>query len=157
MGERAAPSRDARQPHRAKGDRVMTIRTHHALSRRAMLPLLAAAALTPALITRAKAQGADWQTYRREDLGFEVEMPGTPKLSTDRNDDGWTSVDAEVTVGSLLFGVSYQSHRTAMTIPEVTRAQREAARHLGMSVARERTFAINGFAGLEFVMVGDVF
>jgi len=133
----------------------MTIRRHRPLSRRAVLPLIAAAALSPALIVRARAQ--DWQAYRREDLGFEVEMPGQPKLSEDKNEDGWTSVDAEVTVGAMLFAVSHQSYRKAMTIPEVTLAQRMAARHLGMSVVRERTFTINGFPALEFVMAGATF
>ena len=55
------------------------------MSRRALLPLIAATALSPALFvpSAVRAQGAVWQIYRRDDLGFEIDMPGKPKIEVE--------------------------------------------------------------------------
>jgi hypothetical protein len=127
------------------------------LSRRALLPLAGAVVLSPVMPARLMAQDADWQVYRREDLGFEVEMPGKPKLSEDKSVDGWTTVDAQVAFASMLFAAAHQIGPAPMSIPEYLRAQRMASRTMGLAVVREVQFTINGFPGLEFVAAGDVF
>ena len=66
--------------------------TLRSMSRRTFLPLVAGVALSPALLVQsARTQGAGWQIYRPEGLGFEVEMPGKPKVTVEKGerDDPW--------------------------------------------------------------------
>lgn len=134
----------------------MTIRIQRALPRRVLLRLIAAAALSPALMPRAQAQ--DWQTWRRDDLGFAVEMPGQPSVSEDKTDDGWSTIDAEVTFANMLFAVAHQvSPQPPVSLEEYLVAQRMASRHLGMPVVRETRFTMNGFSGVEIVSAGHTF
>jgi len=131
------------------------------VSRRALLPLIATAALSPALLVQsARAQGATWQIYRPEGLGFEVEMPGKPKVTVEKGerDDPWVrSINAEVDFDPLYFGASYHEFTEAVSIAQLTAAQRMAARQLGVETPRETAITMNGFPGLEFVGESDSF
>jgi hypothetical protein len=126
------------------------------LSRRSCLPLLAAVVLSPVLPARAaRAQGDVWQAYRRDDLGFEVEMPGTPKIeveeSQDQDDPSVKSVSAEVTFEDTLFAAGYQEYRRPTSVEEELRAQRWAARAGLGKIASETRFMMNGLPGVEVV------
>jgi len=136
--------------------------TIRSMSRRAFLPLVAGAALSPVVLVpqAARAQGANWQIYRREDLGFEVELPGKPNITveTGEPDDRWVrSINAEVDFDRLYFGASYNEFKEAASIEQVARAQRMAARTLGVAAPRETTITLNGFQGLDFVGESDAF
>jgi len=69
-----------------------------------LLRLLTAPAL-------AQTSQESWQDFRREDLGFKIEMPGTPKVENDESAvDGKTikSVSAQVDFDERTLGVSYE-------------------------------------------------
>lgn len=126
------------------------------MSRRSLLPLIAGAALSPVLLapSAVRAQGANWQLYRREDLGFEIEMPGRPEVREDRI-DGMRSIDAEIDVDRILFGASYHEFEEDISVEQVAAAQRMAARQLGIKATRVTTIKVNGVAGLDVVSESD--
>jgi hypothetical protein len=128
----------------------MTVRS---MSRRAFLPLVAGAALSPVVLMpqAARAQGANWQIYRREDLGFEIEMPGRPAIRKERI-DGQASVEVTVDVDQMQFGIGYQEYEEAISVEEMAAAQRLTARTLGGKVTRETIGTMNGFPSLEIVI-----
>ena len=129
------------------------------MSRRALLPLIAAAALSPgAIMTPARAHGIAWRMYRREDLGFEVEMPGEPEVivETGEGDDPWVrSIDAQVDAEQMTFGASYHEYQRPISPEEEALAQDEAVRMLEARIARETLFTMSGFRAREFVMESD--
>ena len=135
----------------------MTLRTDNPISRRALLPLIAAA-LSPALLAppAARAQDANWQLHRPEGLGFEIEMPGKPEIREDRA-DGWTSIDAVTDFDRMHFGVSYQQAEEGVSVQRVSAALRMAARQLGIKDTLETAFTMNGFPGLDIVSESDAF
>ena len=125
------------------------------LSRRACLPLVAAAVLSPVALVRAQAQADVWQIYRREDLGYEIEMPGTPKIREDGDTD-WRSIDAQVDFEDKLFGITWQEASYSISVQEVSTAQRIVAKSLGGKVTRATPITMNGFPGLEIGIESDV-
>ena len=131
----------------------MTFRSTNPISRRAFLPLIAATALSPALLvpSAARAQGVAWQIYRREDLGFEIDMPGRPAIRKERI-DGQAAVEVTVDVDRLHFGVGYQEYEEAISVEEFAAAQRLTARTLGGKVTRETITTMNGFPALEIII-----
>lgn len=139
----------------------MTFGTNRPISRRALLPLIATTALAPSLLVPsvARAQGVNWQIYRREDLGFEVEMPGEPKITTEkgeRDDILVRSVDAVVDVDQTTFGAYFQEFRNLLSMREELLGQQLFARSLEGRVTREVAFTMNGFEGREFAIESTV-
>jgi hypothetical protein len=129
------------------------------LSRRACLQFVAAVTLSPAVVTRAQAQGDVWQMYRREDLGFEIEMPGKPRIEVEENqgkdDPRLRAVDAQANFEETLFGAHYEEYKQPTTsIEEEVAAQRVAAEMMGSKIVSETTFTTNGFPGVEIVFDG---
>jgi hypothetical protein len=140
MSSADGPSRDGRR--------------HGALSRRACLAALAAATLAPAALP-AWAQidwhRVDiWKPYRREDLGYEVEMPGEPEIEEEQDEDG-QSVHAELLFVGMMFGVDHVTFKRDVTIDVVSRQQRKAAQSLNGKITREAPFTMDGFPAIEIV------
>jgi hypothetical protein len=131
------------------------------MSRRAFLPLFAGAALSPVVLVpqAARAQAIDWQIYRPEGLGFETEMPGEPKITTeksDRDDILVRSIDAVVDVNQTTFGAYFQEFRKLLTMREEILGQQLFARSLEGRITREVAFTMNGFEGREFAIESTV-
>jgi hypothetical protein len=123
------------------------------LSRRACLPLLASVLLAPAA---APARAQAWQTYRRADLGFEVEMPGKPTV--EERVDEFTKeriFSAEVQHDGVLFGASYQEFKLGISLKQEIEAQHQAADYLNGKVVRETALEMNNIPGREFVIDTD--
>ena len=93
--------------------------------------------------------------YRREDLGFEIEFPSTPKIEVDeskeKDDLEIRSVDASVDFEGTLFGAEFRENRQLVSIAEEIAAQRVAAQHLDSRIVSETTLAMNGFPSVEIV------
>jgi hypothetical protein len=121
-------------------------------SRRAVFPLLAAVFLSLSPLKTARAEDALWQIYRREDIGFEVEMPGTPQIDMRKNGDRIETVDAQIDFENMLFGANYQEFRRAPSVEEEIAAQREGARHLNVEIVRENAVTMDGFMGRELAL-----
>ena len=76
----------------------------------------ASAMLAP---TAARAQANIWQEYRRDDVGFRIEMPGEPKLKIEKGDpgDNWiTSTNAQVRYQHELFDVSWTEFKGIVAV-----------------------------------------
>jgi hypothetical protein len=131
------------------------------MSRRAFLPLIAGAALSPVVLVpqSARAQGVNWQIYRPEGLGFEAEMPGEPKIKVEkgeRDDILIRSVDAVVDVDQISFSANFQEYRRPITVQKEADAQRQfTVRALEGRVARETAFTMNGFEAREMAIESD--
>ena len=69
-----------------------------------------------------------WKPYRREDLGFEVEMPGDPEIEEEKDEDGHSTY-----VDFLFIGMGFSVDHTVLfkrdaTIERVIRHQRNTAK-----------------------------
>jgi hypothetical protein len=90
------------------------------MSRRACLPLITAAAAWPAMLVSASIQAAGqtkheykfnpanltWREYRRDDLGFRVDMPGEPTIMTVETNKRSNETSADVMFDRVTFGVT---------------------------------------------------
>jgi hypothetical protein len=123
-------------------------------------PVILAVSLSSVLLAGvpARGQGDIWQLYRREDLGFEVEMPGAPKIEVeegkDKDDPVAKSVDAQVDFQEINFGIAYEEWRRRPSVDEEIAAQRSVARSLGTKVISETRFTMNGVPGFEIATDG---
>jgi hypothetical protein len=67
----------------------------------------------------ARAQGGIWQEYRRDDVGFRIEMPGAPTIRVQKGDpeDNWTtSTDAQVRYQHEIFDVSWTEFKDIVSV-----------------------------------------
>ena len=96
------------------------------------------------------AQARIWQTYRREDFGFEVEMPGEPEIEEEQ-DEHAKSIHAEFLFVGMIFGVDHVAFRHDVTIADVMIRQREAAENLKSRITRETPFTMDGHPAIEIV------
>jgi hypothetical protein len=134
-----------------------------ALSRRDFLPLLAGAAGITAVsavvgVKPAHAQGVVWKEYRRNDLGFRIEMPGVPQIETneDQVKDVWIrSVEAEVQHGKTLLTVNCMEWKDPPNPEEHFEDFVEGMKADNMAVTRESAMVMNGFPAKEFVCQTD--
>jgi hypothetical protein len=120
----------------------------------AVLPIMWVVTSSSVLLAPAPARGqADgWQLYRREDLGFEVEMPGVPKIEVEegeKDDSVAKSVDSVVELEDINFSIRYEEWRGRPTVDQEIAAQRFGARTLGIKVISETRFTLNGAPGVE--------
>ena len=88
--------------------------------RRFMSALPGAATILTSLSTLSRAAQAEaapaWREYRNNEMGFRVEMPGTPKVEEQNGDPGdpfIKSVDAQVELNDMLLGVHCTENRAA--------------------------------------------
>ena len=126
------------------------------LSRRSLMLFLAAAASAPAVLVlkTARAQGDIWREYRRDDLGFRIEMPGEPKVEVKEDDikDIWIrSVDVQVEHEQMLLGVHYTEYKNVVSAEEQFSVLREGLRLGTIPATREIPLVVNGFPAREFI------
>jgi hypothetical protein len=130
------------------------------VSRRNVLPFLTVAACAPVLLslTAARAQGDVWREFRRDDLGFRVELPGEPEIEEQEDDvkDIWIrSVDAQVDYEKILFGIHHTEYKDVISPEEEFRLTSEGLRTAGFPATREAPLTINGFPAREFICEAD--
>ena len=98
-----------------------------------------------------------WQPYRREDLGFEVELPGEPEIEEEQ-DEHVKSVLAEFLFVGMIFGVDHVTFRHDVTIADVVARQREGAQNLKSRITRESPFTMDGYPAVEIAQeLADAF
>ena len=128
-------------------------------SRRRVMSALAGAATTLTSLavhsTAAQAEAAAaWREYRNAEMGFRVEMPGTPKVeeqSGDPSDPFIRSVEAQVELNDMILGVHCTENRGATSADEQYKQQREAMVAGGMPVTREEPRTVSGNPAREFI------
>ena len=126
----------------------------NALSRRAFVAALAATAAVPmASPARAQIQWHKldiWKPYRREDLGFEVEMPGEPEIDVEEDEDG-KSIDAEFLFVGMMFGATHRESKRVLSLTDVSAHQRKIAQRAKGRIIRETSFSLDGLPAIEIV------
>jgi hypothetical protein len=133
-----------------------------AWSRRRLMSVMAAAASTSAVLvaTTSLARAEDWEEYRRDDLGFRIEMPGEPDVETKKDGLGDKIVqviDAQVSddKDDGLFGVHCTEYREQVSAEQEHRLFRDGMRLGGLAITRENALTINNVAAREFVRESD--
>jgi len=125
------------------------------ISRRRVVSLLAAAASTPTILAvQARAQGDVWREYRRDDLGFRIEMPGEPEVEEvedEAKDILIRSIDAQVDYEKILFGIHHTEYKNVVSAEEEFQFFREGMQKGGFPVTREAPLTIDGFPAREFI------
>jgi hypothetical protein len=128
------------------------------LSRRSFMMFVAGAAVaSPARY--AQAQSAPWQEFRRDDLGFRIEMPGRPSVVEDKGLPGENllrSIDAEVEYENLSLKVSYAAFKS-LSAEQMLKAARQGLSALGGKI-NENALTMNGFPAHEIIVepgIGD--
>jgi hypothetical protein len=117
----------------------------------------AATALTSlsALSRAAQAEAAAaWREYRNDEMGFRVEMPGTPKVEEqngDPSDPFIKSIDAQVELNDMLLGVHCTENRAASSADDQYKLQREGMAAGGMAVTREEARTVSGNPARDFI------
>ena len=119
--------------------------------------LSAAAALLATILLASLpdfAFGQPWQTYRSDEFGFQVEMPGTPVVETNV-----FGTDATVDGGRLSFGVLYGNYHRFPPLPSEVEAyldwvRPDLVKALGVpdDAVSEKRIALNGFPGREIAV-----
>jgi hypothetical protein len=133
--------------------------------RRLMLALVGAAttltslSALSALSSAAQAEAAPaWREYRNNEMGFRVEMPGTPKVEEQNGDpsDPFTkSIDAQVDLNDMLLGVHCAENRAAASAEDQYKLQREGMVAGGMPVTREEARTVSGTPARDFIRESD--
>ena len=119
-------------------------------SRRRLLMAVAAAAASA--IDAATAQAA-WQEFRRDDLGFRIEMPGRPTVEENKGlpRENWIrSLDAQVEYEKLSYGIVYTAYKT-VSADEMLKQFRTALSVMGAPIT-ESVLTVNGFPAREFIV-----
>jgi len=129
------------------------------VSRRNILPFLTVAASAPILLSlnAARAQD-DWREFRRDDLGFRVELPGEPEIEEDEDDIKDVTIrcfDVQVDYDRILMGVHHIEYKDPVSPGEEFAAVREGLRTGGFPLTREPALTINGFPAREFICEAD--
>jgi hypothetical protein len=129
------------------------------LSRRSFLTAAACASsvLEP---MAARAQGGIWQEYRRDDVGFRIEMPGTPRIRVEKGDpgDNWiTSTDAQVRYQHELFDVSWTEFKDIASVEDEYTRFRNMMTGAGYQIKEDIPLTLNDVPGREFIIeTGDI-
>ena len=91
-----------------------------------------------------------WKPYRREDLGFEVELPDDPEI-VEEQDEHAKSVHVELLFVGMIFGIDHVAFKRDAMIEDIIKQQRTAAHTLKGKIMRETPFTMDGFPAIEIV------
>ena len=124
------------------------------LSRRGFLVAgaCASAVLAP---TAVRAQANIWQEYRRDDVGFRIEMPGEPKLKIEKGDpgDNWiTSTNAQVRYQHELFDVSWTEFKGIVAVEDEYKRFRNMMTGAGYQIGEDIELTVSDVPAREFVI-----
>lgn len=128
-----------------------------AWSRRRLMAVLAAAASTSAVLvaTTSSARADNWREYRRDDLGFRIEMPDEPEVDMKREGLG-DKIERVIDAVAFddeddgLFGVHCTEYREPVSAEQEYHLFREGMRLGGLAVTRESALTINNIVAREF-------
>jgi hypothetical protein len=107
-----------------------------------------------------RAQAGVWQEYRRDDVGFRIEMPGAPRIREQKGktEDNWTtSTDAQVRYQHEIFDVSWTEFKGAVSVEDEYTRFRDMMTGAGYQLEEDIPLTLNGVAAREFVIeTGDI-
>ena len=103
----------------------------------------------------AGAQSDIWQEYRREDLGFRVEMPGAPMIRVQKGspEDNWTtSTDAQVRHQHEIFDLSWTEFKDIVSVEDEYTRFRGMMIGAGYQIEEDIPLTLNDVPAREFVI-----
>jgi hypothetical protein len=126
------------------------------LSRRGFVTALGAAVTAAASFAclPARAQDGPWREFRRDDLGFRIELPGEPMTETDDNDPSnpiARAFGAELEYEQMTFGVACLEYRERPLAGQHFASFRDGMKAAKMAATRESELSMNGFPAWEFI------
>ena len=103
----------------------------------------------------ARAQGSVWQEYRREDVGFRIEMPGAPRIRVQRArpDSNWTT-----TTGALvhyqheIFDVVWTEFKDTVVVEDEYARFRDMMIGAGYQIEEDIPLSLSDVPAREFVI-----
>jgi hypothetical protein len=122
------------------------------LSRRRFLATAACAGFGPTL---ARAQASIWQEYRRDDVGFRIEMPGAPRIRVQkgRPEENWaTSTGAQVRHEHEIFDVSWTEFKQAVSVEDEYARFRDMMGRAGYQIEEDIALTLNDVPAREFII-----
>ena len=124
------------------------------LSRRRLLVAGACASsgLGPML---ARAQGDIWQEYRRDDVGFRIELPGAPRIRVQRGrpDNNWiTSTGAQARYQNEIFDVSWTEFKDIVLVEDEYSRFRDMMARAGYQIEEDIALTLNNVPAREFII-----
>ena len=124
------------------------------LSRRNIL-LAGACASSVLGPTAVWAQGSIWQEFRRDDVGFRIEMPGAPRIRVQKADpvDNWiTSTDAQVRLQNEFFDVSWTEFKDIVAVEDEYTRFRDMMTRAGYRIEEDVPLILNDLPAREFII-----
>jgi hypothetical protein len=103
----------------------------------------------------ARAQGAVWQEFRRDDVGFRIEMPGTPRIRVQKGNptDNWTtSTDAQVRLQNQFFDVSWTEFKNIVAVEDEYMRFRDMMIGAGYQIEEDVPLTLNDVPAREFII-----
>jgi len=103
----------------------------------------------------ALAQGGVWQEYRRDDVGFRIEMPGAPKIRArkGRPQDNWTtSTGAQVRYQDEIFDVSCTEFNDIVSVEDEYTRFRNMMTGAGYQIEEDIPLTLNEVPAREFII-----
>ena len=103
----------------------------------------------------ALAQGDIWQEYRRDDVGFRIEMPGAPRIRVQRGrpDNNWiTSSGALVRYQHEIFDVTWAEFKDTVAVEDEYTRFRDMMAGAGYQIEEDIPLTLNDVPAREFVI-----
>jgi len=103
----------------------------------------------------ARAQAGIWQEYRRDDVGFRIEMPGTPRIRVQKGDpgDNWiTSTDVQVRYQHETFDVSWTEFKGVVLVEDEYARFRDMMGRAGYRIEEDIPLTLNDVPAREFII-----
>jgi len=118
--------------------------------------LVASACTWSGLVPKlACAQGNIWQEYRRDDVGFRIEMPGTPRIRVQKGRPGedWiTSTGAQLRYEHEIFDVSWTEFKDKVSVEDEYARFRDMMARAGYQIEEDIALTLNDVPAREFVI-----
>jgi len=103
----------------------------------------------------ARAQASIWQEYRRDDVGFRIEMPGAPRIRVQkgRPEENWTtSTGAQVRYEHEIFDVSWTEFKQAVSVEDEYARFRDMMARAGYRIEEDIALTLNDVPAREFII-----
>jgi hypothetical protein len=124
------------------------------LSRRRFL-VGGAGALSGLVPKLAQAQAGLWQEFRRDDVGFRIEMPGPPRIRVQRArpENNWiTSSGAQVRYQHEIFDVTWTEFKAAVAVEDEYTRFRDMMAGAGYQIEEDIPLTLDDVPAREFVI-----
>jgi hypothetical protein len=102
-----------------------------------------------------RAQEDIWQEYRRDDVGFRIELPGVPNIRVEKGgpEDNWTtSTDAQLRYQHEIFDVSWTEFKDTISVEGEYKRFRDMMTGAGYQIEEDIPLTLNDVPAREFII-----